>query len=163
MPYEKTTWKSRDLITASKMNNIENGIETAGEDKFVRYDVAQNLTETQKTQARENIGAAGEGGGSSSEWLVVNCVVTNIDNGYRIDLTKTWAQINGALTAGVPVCMVFNHETRYDNGVVEVTQEYKNDIRTSSADEEGIYYVTDTVYDYSCDSENKYPYCIIIG
>jgi len=59
MPYEKTTWKSRDLITASKMNNIENGIETAGEDKFIRYDDEQNLTLAQKAQAQSNIGIDG--------------------------------------------------------------------------------------------------------
>lgn len=162
MPYEKTTWKSRDLITASKMNNIENGIETAGEDKFVRYDVAQNLTETQKTRARENIGAAGEGGGSSSGWLVVNCVITNIDNGVRVDLTKTWAQINGALTAGVPVCLVHTAEFRNADGNVQTNQELKNSIGTS-VDSYGIYIVTDGDIDFVCNSENEYPHSIIIG
>jgi len=31
MPYQKTVWKSKDLITSSKMNNIENGIENLEE------------------------------------------------------------------------------------------------------------------------------------
>lgn len=36
---------------------------TGGEDNFVRYDAAQNLTDAQKTQARGNINAAPDGGG----------------------------------------------------------------------------------------------------
>lgn len=58
MPYERTIWRTKDIVTTSRMNHIENGIETAGEDKFVRYDVVQTLTEAQKLQSRENIGAA---------------------------------------------------------------------------------------------------------
>ena len=34
MAYEKTTWSSGDKITATKMNNIENGIETADTGKM---------------------------------------------------------------------------------------------------------------------------------
>lgn len=59
MSYQKTVWKSGDPITVTKMNNIENGI-AAGEEKFVKYDTSQNLTEAQKLQSRENIGAADE-------------------------------------------------------------------------------------------------------
>ena len=30
MSYEKTTWETGDIVTAEKLNNIENGIENAG-------------------------------------------------------------------------------------------------------------------------------------
>lgn len=56
MAYTKTTWASGDLITATGLNNIENGIEALDTDT-VRIS-AQTLTDVQKEQILSNIGAS---------------------------------------------------------------------------------------------------------
>ena len=50
MSYNKTTWQTGDIVTAEKLNNIENGIENAGIDEWVmlsarltlNYDIPNN-------------------------------------------------------------------------------------------------------------------------
>ena len=52
---------------------------TGGEDNFVRYDAAQNLTDAQKTQARTNIGAAPDGYGLGG----IGQLITDFDNANK--------------------------------------------------------------------------------
>ena len=52
---------------------------TGGEDNFVRYDAAQSLTDTQKTQARGNIGAAPDGYGLGG----IGQLITDFDNAKK--------------------------------------------------------------------------------
>lgn len=62
MAYKKQNFEDGQLLTAEELNHIEDGIveNEKNASKAVRYDY-QNLSETQKTQARTNIGAIGQG------------------------------------------------------------------------------------------------------
>lgn len=79
MSYEKTTWKKGDVITAEKLNNIENGIEA---------------NET----AIGQIDTSGGGVGSYVNVLGVHAVYSN--GGSTITLDKTWQEINAAIRSG---------------------------------------------------------------
>ena len=92
MAYQAKTWVGRELIRATALNHIEDGIETnsekieALEESSVSYKEQQVLTEQEKLLARENIGAAGAGeagiaqngvaaGGTSGQMLVKTSLV----------------------------------------------------------------------------------------
>jgi hypothetical protein len=62
MAYKKQNFEDGQLLTAEELNHIEDGIveNEKNVSKAVRYDY-QNLSEAQKTQARTNIGAVGQG------------------------------------------------------------------------------------------------------
>lgn len=46
MPYTKTTWETGDLITATGMNNIEDGVETAVETAESALSTVEGMTFT---------------------------------------------------------------------------------------------------------------------
>ena len=62
MAYKKQNFEDGQLLTAEELNHIEDGIveNEKNASKALRYDY-QNLSETQKSQARTNIGAVGQG------------------------------------------------------------------------------------------------------
>ena len=49
MSYEKTTWKTGDKVTAQKLNNIENGIENAGNAFSIKMENVNNTFVLDKT------------------------------------------------------------------------------------------------------------------
>lgn len=49
MSYEKTIWETGDIVTADKLNNLEDGVENAQQDTVV-FDITP-LLEAQETQA----------------------------------------------------------------------------------------------------------------
>ena len=62
--YSKHFWATGEVITASKLNNIENQLEqiTPPATNSVRFDEPQQLTDEEKAQARQNIDVAAEQG-----------------------------------------------------------------------------------------------------
>lgn len=125
MAYQAKTWVGRELIRATALNHIEEGIETnsekieALEESSVSYKEQQVLTEQEKLLARENIGAAGAGeagiaqngiaaGGASGQMLVKTSLTdyitgwTDIPHTNVINLTvlaNAWQGSNITLTA----------------------------------------------------------------
>lgn len=59
MAYTKKTWVNGETIYASGMNNMEDGIADAdaAASNSVHFNEVQSLTDSQKDQARSNIGA----------------------------------------------------------------------------------------------------------
>lgn len=69
MAYKKQHFADGEVLKADHLNHIEDGIDDAvnGVEKAVSFEY-QNLTETQKQQARTNIGALGKGDLTTEIW-----------------------------------------------------------------------------------------------
>ena len=79
-----------DAILAAKIAGKGGGGGTTG---AVRYDEKQTLTDAQQKQARDNIDAA-------SSDFVINGTLSKSSTDITVTLDKTFAQIQGAITAG---------------------------------------------------------------
>lgn len=79
MAYSKQTWADGDVITASKLNHMEDGIESAAE----------------------------SGGSSSSNEMVVQVVKTYVNNQLSYQLNKSYGEIYNAFRAGTHVYVVY--------------------------------------------------------
>lgn len=84
MAYTRTTWSTGDTITATKLNNIEQGI--------VNLDNA----------------SGGGGGGSSSSELLVTVTKSTSGGSTTYTMDKTYAEIYNAFTAGTHVYVQYN-------------------------------------------------------
>lgn len=83
MSYSPTTWSAGDVITAAKMNKIEQGIVTA-----------------------ESSGGSSSGGTGA---LIATCAYNSSLNSLALD--KTVTEISDAITSGTPVYMKFRYGT----------------------------------------------------
>ena len=90
MSYEKTTWQTGDVVTAEKLNKLEDGVQNATElPSVTAEDDGDVLTVVEGEWAK----ATPSGGGGS---LAIG--VTSVDG---VDtLNKTWQEIHDALAEG---------------------------------------------------------------
>ena len=84
MAYEKTTWAAGDVVTAAKLNNLENGVANAGA-TIVSVNTstgALNMTAGDLFQAIKSGIAVIQVADTNSEYLY-NCIGANVDSsGY---------------------------------------------------------------------------------
>lgn len=91
MSYEPTVWQSGDIVTAEKLNKIENGIVSGGLPSVTSTDNGDVLTVVEGAWAK----AAPSGGGA----LIVHEVEGVLD--------KTWQEISDAVDSG-RICVHYN-------------------------------------------------------
>ena len=148
MSYNKTTWQTGDIVTAEKLNNIENGIENVESlPSVTAEDDGDVLTVVSGAWAK----ATPSGG--------VFVVHDEYDGESGTDtLDKTWKEIHDALASGKFVPIVFINE-EYNSA----KQAYIYGAGVDGAGGDGDYEVM--VYDISnnayasfyADTENGYP------
>ena len=141
MSYEKTTWQTGDIVTAEKLNNIENGIENAGSlPSVTAEDDGDVLTVVDGAWAK----ATPSGGGGP---LVIG--VTSVDDVYT--LNKTWKEIYDAMASGQIAMIVGEFETALEQYIVkfaEIDEQYAKPYTVVLSDGDGTYYA---------ETQNDYP------
>lgn len=92
MSYEPTTWANGDIITATKLNNIESGVQSVSSSytptTWVNGDI---ITATKLNNIEQGIANAG-GGGGSSDFSTAEVTIIN-NTGDDLDLENSMPRI----------------------------------------------------------------------
>lgn len=86
MSYEPTTWVNGDIITATKLNNIESGVQSVSSSYEPTTWVNGDIITAAKLNNIEQ-GIANAGGGGSSDFSTATMTVTNTVENSFVNLT----------------------------------------------------------------------------
>lgn len=145
MSYVKTNWKTGDVVTSNKLNNMETGIYDANEASASAF--APDITNPQDGDtlvydgtAEKWVNGAASGGGGN--------LVAHIDGNDTLD--KTWNEINTALTAGKYCVIIVNSANQISIEII-ISVSYGSDYWS-------VYSTDDQYsYEYYVDSASGYP------
>lgn len=103
MSYEPTTWVTGDIITATKLNNIESGVQSVSSSytptTWVTGDI---ITATKLNNIEQGIANAG---GGSSDFSTAQVTIVNSTENLGIELVLPVCMEENAMGQGSPACI----------------------------------------------------------
>ena len=151
MAYVKTNWKTGDVVTSNKLNNMETGIYDANEASASAF--APDIDNPQDGDIIKYDGTAGKwvngsaSGGSGGSLKVTVTVDTSSAN-MKMVMDKTWQEIYDAFSDGNFVGVLFDNEGVLFQMPITAMQEYG--VAVNSNTQLG-------VISFTANSANDYP------